>query len=58
MRLIHLQQKWYSLSDPAMEEALMKLPSVTKKKKRKGNPQIHQTKKSNQRYHRYAEGCA
>jgi transposase, IS5 family len=25
---IHLMQQWYSLSDPAMEDALIKVPSM------------------------------
>jgi IS5 family transposase len=28
MLRIHLQQQWYSLSDPAMEEALIELPTM------------------------------
>ena len=28
MLRIHLLQQWYSLSDPAMEEALIEVPSV------------------------------
>jgi IS5 family transposase len=28
MLLIHLQQQWYSLSDPAMEEALIEVPTM------------------------------
>ena len=28
MLLIHLLQRWYSLSDPAMEEALFEVPTM------------------------------
>jgi transposase, IS5 family len=124
MLRIHLLQQWYSLSDPAMEEALIEVPTMrrfagielisdripdettiltfrhllekhglgeqifdtvkallaargvtmrqgtivdatliaapssTKNKEGKRDPEMHQTKKGNQWYHRFAEGCA
>ena len=124
MLRIHLLQQWYSLSDPAMEEALIEVPTMrrfagieliseripdettiltfrhllekhklgeqifetvkallsargmtmrqgtivdatliaapssSKNKEGKRDPEMHQTKKGNQWYHRYAEGCA
>ena len=124
MLRIHLLQQWYSLSDPAMEEALIEVPNMrrfagielisdripdettiltfrhllekhglgeqifdtvkalladrgvtmrqgtivdatliaapssTKNKEGKRDPEMHQTKKGNQWYHRSAEGCA
>ncbi|MBD1193442.1 IS5 family transposase [Vulcanococcus sp. Clear-D1] len=124
MLTIHLLQQWYSLSDPAMEEALIEVPTMrrfagielisdripdettiltfrhllekhklgeqvfetvkahlsargmtmrqgtivdatliaapssTKNKAGKRDPEMHQTKKGNQWYHRFAEGCA
>ena len=124
MLRIHLLQQWYSLSDPAMEEALIEVPTMrrfagielisdripdettiltfrhllekhdlgeqifetvkahlsargmtmrqgtivdatliaapssTKNKEGKRDPEMHQTKKGNQWYHRSAEGCA
>ena len=124
MLRIHLLQQWYSLSDPAMEEALIELPTMrrfagielisdripdettiltfrhllekhglgeqifdtvkallaargvtmrqgtivdatliaapssTKNKEGKRDPEMHQTKKGNQWYHRFAEGFA
>ena len=124
MLRIHLLQQWYSLSDPAMEKALIEVPTMrrfagidlisdripdettiltfrhllekhdlgeqifetvkahlsargmtmrqgtivdatliaapssTKNKEGKRDPEMHQTKKGNQWYHRYAEGFA
>ena len=124
MLRIHLLQQWYSLSDPAMEEALIEVPTMrrfagielisdripdettiltfrhllekhalgeqifeivkahlsargmtmrqgtivdatliaapssTKNKEGKRDPEMHQTKKGNQWYHRFAEGFA
>jgi IS5 family transposase len=124
MLRIHLMQQWYSLSDPAMEDALIEVatirrfagidlisdripdettilsfrhlleknklgkeifdvvkahlkqrgmamkqgtiidatlisaPSSTKNKAGERDPEMHQTKKGNQWYHRYAEGFA
>ena len=124
MLRIHLLQQWYSLSNPAMEEALIEVPTMrrfagielisdripyettilsfrhllekhglgeqifdtvkalladrgvtmrqgtivdatliaapssTKNKEGKRDPEMHQTKKGNQWYHRFAEGCA
>jgi IS5 family transposase len=124
MLRIHLLQQWYSLSDPAMEEALIEVPTMrrfagielisdripdettiltfrhllekhglgeqvfetvkahlsekgmtmrqgtivdatliaapssTKNKEGMWDPEMHQTKKGNQWYHRFAEGCA
>ena len=124
MLRIHLLQQWYSLSDPAMEEALIEVPTMrrfagielisdripdettilsfrhllekhglgeqifdtvkahlsekgmtmrqgtivdatliaapssTKNKEGKRDPEMHQTKKGNQWYYRFAEGCA
>jgi transposase, IS5 family len=37
---------------------LIAAPSSTKNKAGKRDPEMHQTRKGNQWYHRYAEGCA
>jgi IS5 family transposase len=41
-----------------VDATLIAAPSSTKNKEGKRDPEMHQTKKDNQWYHRFAEGCA
>jgi len=44
----HFMQQWFTLSDPAMEEALHDVPSSTKNASGERDREMHQSKKGNQ----------
>ena len=48
MLRIHFMQQWFTLSDPAMEEALHDVPSSTKNASGERDREMHQSKKGNQ----------
>jgi IS5 family transposase len=54
----HLSARGMTMRQGTIVDAtLIAAPSSTKNKVGKRDPEMHQTKKGNQWYHRYAEGC-